>query len=462
MTDASGIQRMLPAISGRGLFFAAAALSVALMVGSAVSNLAAARAEEARLFEVIEDRLLTRLEETGISGLATALDQLDQALVPGQNDIEVALWRVRGGERMLVSETRPGVAFAFSGDAARFEGAPFALRAVDVSAASENWLLPMGDVALTFGVRQPSHEVAAARRTTLFFSLAFGAALSLIFLLDLAHWRRYRRSVDDINALLDRYSAGETGIRIKGDLPARELRVLGQHLNSVLPKLDALFAEIRSISAHLAHELKNPLQAIRSDVRRLEAAEEGPTRAALADGVDQVIDSANGRLETVMQLFRLQADAEIAMQRGVSLGPLVEDIVYDREEAAMAKSLTLALDLAETVSVTGNAHLIELMVDNLMSNAIKYAAPGTEIAVSLVRDGEAFTLDIENAGELPGELAATAFSRFVQGAEHGGSTGAGLGLALVASIAAKHGMTASLANASAGRVRARVTGGVDA
>ena len=100
-------------------------------------------------------------------------------------------------------------------------------------------------------------------------------------------------------------------------------------------------------------------------------------------------------------------------------------------------------------------------MDNLLSNAGKYTPAGGQIAVSLSVDGGSFVLDVENTGDLPDALAETAFTRFVQGDGKGGKTGAGLGLALVASIAQKHGIDVSLRQTGGGSVRARLTGPVD-
>ena len=438
--------RLRHMVSGQVLFYGALALSALLTAAFCMSVLTAARRADQRMVQTLETQMLRILEENGISGLAAAFDASRSIVPPGTDRLELALWQIRGDTRRALIETAPGAATAFAGapPGAKLGGVDFGLQRVDVAAASQGWALPMQDVALVFGYAQPSNEMRRAMRMIAAIVAVSLCVCAVMLFLQALHWQRYRRSLQRINSLLDRYSNGETGIRFGDEAPAPELHQLGQHLNVVLPKIDGLFADLRALSAHLAHELRTPLQTIRGGTRKIVREPDEAQRIELARRMDQIIDSADARVQTVMQLFRLQADADVAMTPGVALGAVLEDLVYDFEEDLQGSGRRLDIAIDTSAHVLGNRHLLELMISNLLSNAVKYAPGNSRIDVALATRNDRFRLSVSNAGALPDGLGDNAFDRYAQGSEHRSITGFGLGLALVHAVAQKHGFTARL------------------
>ncbi len=448
-------------VTGQGLFYAALGVFLTLAAIFCLSVFSAADRADRQTLKSVEAQMLRILEDSGVSGLATAFDRSRNIVLPGTDRLELAIWQISGDRRRVLLETTPGAASALEHGQghASLDGADFETRSVDVAAASQDWALPVGDVALVFGIESPSFETQRARWLALAIAGVSLLVCGLMILLQIAHWQRYRRSLQRVNRLLERYSSGETGIRFEDETPAPELRELGRQLNEALPKIDGLFADLRALSAHLAHELRTPLQNIRSGMRKLLNAQNAQDRQMHAQRIDMGIDAADARLQSIMQLFRLQADADIRLEPDVPLGDLLEDLVYDFEEDLQANGRSLVQHIDKSLRVTGNSHLLELMLSNLLSNAVKYAAANSEIRVELTGDAKRFDLKISNAGALSQGFTEHAFERFAQGAEHSGITGYGLGLGLVKAIVQKHGFSASLVeDAEGGRVVASVSG----
>lgn len=438
-------------LSGRVLFFMLALVSLLLTLVLVWSVRSGAARSDAALAQAIETRLLSRLEESGASGLSAAMDRPVTRLVPERDRVEIALWRVRGATVSLMRESMSGIGAALVtvplGDVREitFQDQTFRVHVVDIAAASVDWSLPMADVELRFAIETPTTEARAAARTMRSLGLFYAIVLGVVLALHYDHRRRYRRGIESINAVLEGYAKGATGLRITGDMPAPELVALGDNLNRVLPRLDILFADLRALSAHLAHELKTPLQSIRGDLSRLRLTGVGDEGMELVRGIDQKIDAANARLQNVMQLFRLQSEAEVALEPGVRLGALVVDQVFDIEMLLEEKRRKLLLDVDEEITVTGNAHLIELMVTNLLTNAAKYAPEKACISVNLKRQGNMFEMEIANTGGgFPKHLRKIAFERYSRAAEHEGASGVGLGLSLVRAIAERHDFSVEL------------------
>lgn len=448
-------------LSSRKLFLLVFVVSLLGLLALCVSIVRAGHRAENQVMAIVEDRLLSRLEESGISGLAVDLDQIDRALVPGRDHIAVALWQVRPNVRRLIRETEAGVGAAFetTAEKADIERRAYRVRRVDVRAASESWAIPMADVDLRFGVQIPSAEVRAAWTTVGIIGAAYAFAICLTFLLQVEHARRYRQGVLDINSVLDRHSTGEEGLRIEGPLAAPELRELGEHINAVLPKVDSLMDDLRFVAAHLAHELRTPFLKIRIGVDQLREADSEQSRNKFSRAINQHIDRANSQLDSVMQLFRLRADEVVELGQDVRLGEKLTDLVYDKEEALTAKNRTLRMEVDESVVVKGNEHLLNLMLENLLQNAVKYADADGTIKVALRSDGDDFTLTLENGGTLPTDADMT--TRFSQAGDQGGKSGFGLGLSLVGAIAERHGFYFDLSQAPQSKlVRAVVKGSI--
>ena len=438
-------------LSGRVLFFMLALVSLLVALILAWSVRSGAERADAAMAQAIETRLLARLEESGASGLAAAMLRPVAALVPERDRVEVALWRVRGGTVTLLRETTPGIGAAMvtvpvgEREELTFNNQSLRVYAPDVTIASVDWPLPMGDIELRYAIETPTSEARAAGRTMRSLGAFYVFVLIVVLVLQYDHWRRYRSGIQKINGVLEGYAGGATGLRIDGDMPAPELVALGENLNRVLPRLDVLFADLRAMSAHLAHELKTPLQSIRGDLSRLRLAGVDTESAVLVQGIDRKIDAANARLQNVMQLFRLQSDAEVSLEAGVRIGALVVDQVYDFETLLQEKGRAIHLDVDEDITVTGNERLLELMVTNLLTNAAKYAPEGARILVSLHTQGEGFELEIANTGSrFPARLRKVAFERYARAAEHENASGVGLGLSLVRAIAERHGFNVDL------------------
>jgi two-component system heavy metal sensor histidine kinase CusS len=100
------------------------------------------------------------------------------------------------------------------------------------------------------------------------------------------------------------------------------------------------------------------------------------------------------------------------------------------------------LEVSGSGSVEGDATMVQRVINNLLSNALRHVTPGGTVAVAVLDKVTAVEVRVENSGEpIPADVAARMFDRFYRGdssREHCGE-GTGLGLALVRSIMRLHG-----------------------
>lgn len=220
------------------------------------------------------------------------------------------------------------------------------------------------------------------------------------------------------------------------DLPA-ELVPMLDALNHLLGRLRDAMARERRFVADASHELRTPLAAIRAQVDTIDRSRlDQDTQAAL----DQILLGVGRSTRLAQQLLRLaRADA-----RGQGAPP---EVALDTEVTAIVSELFPMAVLHEAeIEVDAAAARIrafpgdlDMLVGNLVENAIHHAGAAPVIRVSCgSRDGQAWLkVDDNGPGIAPDERAAV-FERFRRGPA-AGPDGAGLGLAIVASVAERLG-----------------------
>jgi signal transduction histidine kinase len=230
----------------------------------------------------------------------------------------------------------------------------------------------------------------------------------------------------------------------------REVRRLTDAFESMRRALEDRHT-IERFVADLSHELKNPVSAIRAACEVLqEGADEDPAARRRFLGR---IDEASHRLEVLLHdllgLARLEAQG-LALERSpVPLAALVRGAVEAVDDALAARGLRVDGEV-EDLTVQGSERWLRRAVDNLLSNALRYAPVGSALTISLHRSAdEHAVLRVRDAG--PGvapALRARLFDRFVT--DRLDADGTGLGLAIVRSVAEHHGGTITLLDADPG------------
>ena len=240
------------------------------------------------------------------------------------------------------------------------------------------------------------------------------------------------RAADDLSPLPD---AG---------LP-EEVLPLVHELNGLFGRVRQAFSAQQQFVADAAHELRSPLTALKLQAQALRrTADEGSREAAIArlnDGIERAI----ALVEQLLVLAREEGESGAAAQRQqVDLQDLARLAVGDVLPQAQARGIDLGLATSDTAWVQGQPEALQILLRNLLDNAVKYSPDGGRVDISLaVRDG-APCLAVEDSG--PGIAPAErerVFDRFYRLAD-GSVPGSGLGLAIVKAVADRHGASVRL------------------
>jgi two-component system OmpR family sensor kinase len=259
----------------------------------------------------------------------------------------------------------------------------------------------------------------------------------------------------EVAATADAVAAGRLDRRVGLGSRPDEVARLGAAFDSMVDRLEASLGErdalveqlrasegaMRRFLADASHELRTPLTAIRggAQVLRLGAAAD-PTD--LAEGLGHIQTQAERMSRLVadlMLLSRCDGGALPAVRRPVDVAGLLRAERPHLTAVAAGHPLRVA---ARSVTVDADADALARAVANLVDNAAKYSPAGAPIEVAARPAGDGVHLAVTDHGPgVPEADRVRIFERFYRGdpTRARATGGAGLGLAIVAGIAADHG-----------------------
>ena len=312
----------------------------------------------------------------------------------------------------------------------------------------------------TVVVAVPLTEVTSALRRLVLIEGSAGIAL-LALLAGGAWWilRRGLRPLEQMATSASSITAGNLSERVSPSEGRTEVGQLGLALNTMLDEIEAAFAErdrtehrLRQFLADASHELRTPLTSIQgfAELFRLEGA--SGTGGVDLPVIMRRIEEESARMKTLVEdlLLLARLDQTRPIERTpVDLAVLAADACSDAVAAAPDRPVTL--DAPDPVVIQGDQHHLRQAIANLVTNALRHTPAGTPVEVSArMANGTAQVAVRDHGGGLDDEALAHVFDRFWQADRARVGKGAGLGLAIVAGIAAEHGGDATVANAPGG------------
>ena len=239
-------------------------------------------------------------------------------------------------------------------------------------------------------------------------------------------------------------------------VPEELLPMVGT-LNDLLGRLRAAFEAQRHFVADAAHELRSPVTALQLQVQVLERSRDPQERALATAELSAGIGRARRLIEQLLHLSRASADASGSAafaSDSVLLAELARTVVVRWAAEAERCDIDLGVDAPSELSIQGDAAQLEILLSNLVENALRYARAGGIVDVVAGRlDGAPVLRVIDDGPGIAPAERERVFDRFYRSPEAvaRSESGSGLGLAIVRSIAAKHGAVVSLHAGRGGR-----------
>jgi two-component system, NtrC family, sensor histidine kinase GlrK len=269
------------------------------------------------------------------------------------------------------------------------------------------------------------------------------------------------RPIRQIDAAIRRLGEADFSGKIAVGGP-EDLQQLGKQLDWMRERLADLEQQKNRFLRHMSHELKTPLTALREGAELLSEEVVGkltPEQREIAEILRHNSIELQKLIEDLLAFGASQAHRpEIELER-VEVRRVVNRVIEDQKLALRAKRLQLDVDVQD-LTLSADSEKVRVMLDNLVSNAIKFSPSGGTIRIAARRQGEQLEFDVADEG--PGiapEERTLVFEPFYRG-RYAADTlvkGTGIGLSVVRDYAHMHGGTAEAVDADAGaHIRVRL------
>ncbi|MGA8296301.1 MAG: HAMP domain-containing sensor histidine kinase [Acidimicrobiales bacterium] len=268
---------------------------------------------------------------------------------------------------------------------------------------------------------------------------------------------RVLRPVRTITGTARRASQGNLSERVALEGPDDELKELAETFDSMLGRLDAAFSSQRDFIANASHELRTPLTAMRTaiDVTLAKPDRTPQQLEAMAERVRNSVAQSERLVEALLTLASSERSSRVV--EFVDLATACEDALEFNDDRIKERDLQVTKVL-EPAEMTGERLLLERMVTNLVDNATRHCDQGGSVQISCgQRDGIVYVKTSNSGESIPEDLVPMLTEPFRRAVARVGQTdGAGLGLAIVRSVAVLHGGTVTLQGLPSGGLEALV------
>lgn len=172
--------------------------------------------------------------------------------------------------------------------------------------------------------------------------------------------------------------------------------------------------------------------------------------------VTAMIDRATHLVEQLLVLARLDPQAETLQLQPQNIRPILEEVLAEQVPAALEKGITLTLHGTESCLLSCNPVTMQILVRNLVDNAICYTPAQDEVQVVLSQQDDRILVTVHDSGKgIDEALRQTIFDRFQRGDQQN-IKGCGLGLSIVHRITELHHAHISLLDSHLGGLQVEV------
>ena len=290
------------------------------------------------------------------------------------------------------------------------------------------------------GVEQIQARAEEVQRTLVLQAIAL---VPVALLLGIFFTVLITRPIKQVDQAIHRLGDG------KFDEPAvvngpRDLEQLGERLNWLRQRLLDLEQEKTKFLQHISHELKTPLTVIREGAELMNeqvVGELNTQQREIAGILRENSLQLQKLIEDLLNFSMLRTRSSNLFRKRLDLGRIIREVLEDHKVALLSHKLDLRTSM-QSVRLRGDKQKLRILVDNLISNAIKYSPDGSPLWVLLFKRDARAIIEVADAGPgIPVADRERVFEAFYQGASarKGHVKGTGLGLSIAREYAQAHG-----------------------
>ena len=264
--------------------------------------------------------------------------------------------------------------------------------------------------------------------------------------------------IQGIQSAARKVAAGDLTVRAPVEISERhdELAALAADFDVMVERMSAFVRSQKDLLSTVSHELRSPLTRLIMSLALLR--KQSPASEELVQRMERDVERVDTLMGQLLTLARLETGLSSEAKGDVDLSQLVQEVVADGDFEARSCGKSVRLE-AEGIIVIERAdqQALRSACENIVRNAIKFTAPGSEVEVSLkteeMNPSPQAVLSVRDYGPgVPAEMLQQIFQPFFRVKEPGGnpraSNGAGLGLAIALEAIRQHRGTIIASNAN--------------
>lgn len=299
--------------------------------------------------------------------------------------------------------------------------------------------------------------VAVAQRWEERFSILFHAITAQFWVffaaLPILAWliaRAIKHSLSPLDELADELNRRDAAslMPFSENVPG-EIRPMIRALNHLMEKVQTAIEREQRFTADAAHELRSPLAALRVQIEAWTLSENEAERQHHIRQIQQGLTRAERLVNQLLTLAKLEPQQALGDTETIDWAAVSHAALQSVSLSAREKHITLQRHLAEhetPLPLQGNPLLLQLMLRNLLENAVRHSPSDSVVTLSVHADH----IEVRDYGSgIAPEHLAHITERFYRPAGQNDS-GSGLGLSIVSRIAELHGLTVTLENCTDG------------
>ncbi|MGE4281172.1 MAG: sensor histidine kinase [Magnetospirillum sp.] len=289
-----------------------------------------------------------------------------------------------------------------------------------------------------------------AKRVKSAINRALGWGLALTILLGIVGGyftsRHMLQRVEAMNRTARRIIGGDMKSRMRISGTRDEFDQLSAGFNEMMDEIERLVESIRTVTDNVAHDLRTPLNRLRSriDVALLSEADCDSLRRTLEETLAEA-DNILATFNAILTIANAESGQRLHSFEPLDPARLAEDVTELYEPLAEEKNVGLCCRAQAGLEVSGDRHLLFQALANMVDNAVKYTPEGGNVTVEVKQDDGRVTIAVADSGPgIPADQRSRVLERFVRLDSTRTTPGNGLGLSLVSAVSRLHGASLSL------------------
>ncbi len=152
--------------------------------------------------------------------------------------------------------------------------------------------------------------------------------------------------------------------------------------------------------AHVAHELKSPLNVIHMYAESLLSEDDDPqTRIDTVNVINDEVERLSQLISNLLSITKIEAGSIALNKQRVNLTEFIEDTFHSISRSGHNDQLSFNLHLPRTLgAIMIDKDLMRIALNNFLSNAVKYNKPGGNVSLEIIEDNEKYTISISDSG----------------------------------------------------------------